>query len=1030
MKLVGYAFRHPYSILVAVVGVVALGVVSFFRLPKDLLPLINEPAVQILTTYTGMPAEVMEGDITVRLERWTDEANGIARQESRSMLGVSVIRNYFRPDIDINSAIGQVIALAMSDLKFLPPGTQPPIILPFDPMASVPLVLVTLSGKDFDETRLYDIANYDLRSRLEGIPGVIAPTVYGGKVRAILTYVDPKRLWQYDLSPLDVVHTLDQSNTLIPTGDVKFGDRDYQIVTDGLVDRVSSMDQFPLRSARTGRQVLVSEVGKTEDAARIQTNIVRVDGRREVYIPVYRQPGANTLAVVDGIRNSIQDMLSRLPKGLSIKLVGDQSEYVRMALRSLTQETVQGGLIAVLMIALFLGSLRTSLAAAFAIPLSYLAAFLGLLAIGDSLNAMTLGGLTLALGPLVDLSIVVVENVMRHRHEGLESEKACLLGTEEVGPPVLAATITTVIVFVPVFFMTGISRFLFAPLGRTVALAIGASFLVAMAVTPLVLQRLLPKGEVRPTWFERKFERVQAAYRGRLPGAIARRRWILSAALVLLGGTVAVVPRLGLELFPVQDVGQLSLKVRFSSGLRVERTEERVAAIEKSLPQVIPADEIRTVVSNIGVLYGWPAAYTPNAGPQDAFLEVQLGHRRSQPTGVYADRLRDFLRRTYPDAQVVADSGSLLTAALTEGLPAPLDIQIVGNDLQVSNGIAQDIVRRIQGVPGLADVRIQQRLDYPELYMHIRRRKAADMGLTTLDVVKNVLTATNSSTSFDRLMWIDHQRGNQYFVGAQYPEASLDTFETLQQIPITGPLQDRAVPLSHLVSFSQTKTPTEINHLDISRVMDIFAGVSGRDLGHVVSDVEARIAGIHPPEGYQVRIRGEMQTLRESFSNLAYGFLLATFLVFLVLVAQLKSLKDPVIILAAVPLGLVGVVGALGLTHTAFSIPAFLGTVFMIGIVVSNSILIVEFANRKRLEGLSGGAAVVEAAAIRLRPILMTALATILGLLPMALGLGEGAEVNVPLARAIIGGALASTLLSLVVVPCLYRILHGEESAR
>jgi len=1040
MALVRFALKNPYLVLVSVVATVALGLIAYFRLPKDLLPLFKTPAVQILTLYPGMPAEVVEKDITSRLERWTGQSNGIVRQESRSMVGVSIVKDYFRSDIDQNTALSQVTSLAMSDLYYLPPGTIPPMVMPFDPTATVPLVLLSISSPEYDETKLYDIAYFDLRNRLQGIKGVIAPAVYGGRLRRILTYADPEKLKQYNLSLVDVARTLKDFNTLIPAGNVKIGHTDYQIVSNGMVETVDEMNQFPVRSSLQGKEILISDIGRTEDSAQIQSNVVRVNGKRQVYIPVYRQPGANTVAVVDAIRNSIKGILERLPKGISIDLVADQSEYVRNAIRNLSLEAIEGALLAVLTIWLFLGSLRTALVASISIPISIFVAFIGFLITGDSLNAMTLGGLSLVVGRLVDDSIVVTENIERHHHLGKDAETASLGGAGEVMGPVLAATITTVIVFVPVFFLEGISAFLFAPLARSVAFSIGASFLAAMTVIPLLLRRA--KKEQRSTTFQKGFVRFERAYGRILPMVLKRKGWVFAACLILGVGASLLYTQVGQDLFPEQDVGHLTVKLRLPSGTRIEDTEREVSDIEKEIQNVIPKDEIRTLIANLGVLYDWPAAYTPNAGPQDAFLEIQLNPHRHASSQEYANRLRTALeaRRappetntrsvadSTPEIDVVIDTGGILTAALTFGLPAPIDIQISGNDLKIADRIAREVVGKLKSITGLVDLRVQQRQDYPQLTVQVDRRKAASMGLTTVDVVKNVVAATNSSVSFDPAFWIDPKNGNHYFAGVQYREKDLADEKALQEIRITGKGQDRAVPLRELATFGTRTAPTEINHLNIGRVVDVFANVSGRDLGSVSRAIENRLKDVELPTGYQIGLRGEMSNFRESFENLSFGFLLAVFLLYLVLVAQFRSLTDPLIILITVPLGLIGVVTALWLTGSTFNIQSFLGTIFMVGIVVSNSILIVEFVNRSLEQGrASVHDAIIEGSTIRLRPILMTSIAAILGLLPMAIGFGEGSEANVPLARAVIGGLTVSTFLSLFVVPCLYCSFYARS---
>ncbi len=1019
--MIRFALRNPHFIGVLVAMVVIMGAIAYSRLPKDLLPLFKIPAVQVLTLYPGMPTEVVEKDITSRLERWTGQAIGIDRQESRSMLGVSIVRDYFRSDVDMNSALSQVTSLAMSDLYYLPPGTIPPMVMPFDPTATVPLALLTVSSESLGEKELYDIAYFELRNRLQGISGVIAPAVYGGKLRRIIARTSPKKLAAYNLSSLDVVRALNNFNTMIPAGNMKIGDKDYQIVSNSLVQNVKEMDGFPIRSSLDGKEVLISDIGFTEDTSQIQSNVVRVNGRRQVYIPIYRQPGANTIAVIDNIRGSIEEILTRLPRGVKIEIVADQSSYVRQAIHSLIIETLQGGLLAVLIIWLFLGSFRTSLSAAVAIPLSVLITFACLALTSDTLNAMTLGGLALAIGPLIDYSIVVTENIIRHRRLGQDAVKASEHGTREVVLPVLAAAITTAIVFVPVFFLQGVTSFLFAPLARTVMFAVGGAFLVAIAVIPLFMRYCAGGNEHKDNAFQRAFEHFRLIYKWLLGRAVSARYLVYAVCAGLLFLTTTLVSQLGQEFFPAQDAGHFTMKVRLPSGTRIEKTEDAVIAMESDIRDLIPASDLRTVIANIGVLYDWPAAYTPNSGPQDLFFEIQLSDDHHHSSQHYAAMLREKLSAKYPNAEVVMDTGGMLTAALTLGLSSPINIQVMGNKLEVARDTAEQIVKAIGDIPGLVDAHIQQRLDYPQITVDIDRRKAAAMGLNAVDVVKNLVSATNSSVNFQPAFWIDPGNGNHYFVGAQYSEADLKDQSTLESILITSPKQDKPVALKDIATFGRATAPTEINHYQISRVTDVFANVSGRDIGSVSREIEMRLRSIQPPEGYKILVRGETSNLEDSFSNLAYGFGLAVVLIYLVLVALFRSLVEPLIILITVPLGLIGVVTALWLTGTTLNIQSFLGTIFMAGVAVSNGILIVEFVNLKYREGeMPLREAIVEGTSLRLRPILMTSFAAMLALLPMAIGSGHGAEANVPLARAVIGGLLASTFLSLFVVPCLY----------
>jgi len=1048
MGLVRAALRNPYLIAVLALGVVVIGLTAAFRLPTDILPLFRTPAVQILTFYPGMPAEIMEKDITSRLERWTGQANGIAGQESKSMVGVSVVKDFFREDVDPNTAMSQVTSLAMSDLYYLPPGTIPPMVMPFDPTASIPLCLLTVYSDTYGEKELYDIAYFELRNRLQGITGVIAPAVYGGKLRRILSYVDPAQLQARGLTPMDVIGAVQRYNTMIPTGSAKLGDIDYQINANGMVERVPELDDIPIK-LEGGAPVFVGDVAETRDSSAIQTNIVRVNGRRQVYIPIYRQPGANTIQIVEGVRAMLGPIQERLPKGVNLGIIFDQSVYVRESIQNLQHEALLGGGLAVLAILLFLRSWRSTLFISLAIPISILAAFLGLYFTGNSLNIMTLGGLALVLGRLVDDAIVVLENTHRHLGMGKPPTQAALEAAGEVAMPVLVATITTAVVFFPVVFLSGLGRFLFTPLALTVAFAIGASYLVSMTLVPICCAHFLGShagatdaGSEHMTESRGPMARLESACADAVRWSSSHRAAVVCCTVALLGGSFALLPRVGTELFPSVDTGQFTIRVRAPSGTRIERSEALVARVEESLRSAIPEKDLAMLVSNIGVLLDWPAAYTPNSGPMDAFVLVQLSPERERSVFEYVGELRPKLRREFPGIEFAFETGGMLTAALNFGLPSPINIQIEGNKLEVASELAKRVAVLCEEVPGAADVRIQQKLDYPQISLEVDRVRAAYCGLTQEEVVKNVVTALNSSINFSPSFWIDQKNGNHYFIGAQYPEASIESMSTLEHIPVGGP-GDKPVLLKNVARFGRKTAPAEINHRNISRVTDVFVAVEDRDVGSVAAEIESKLGDLErsmakededaraagrPPrwEGYGIRMRGEVASMKESFASLGFGMALGSVLVYLVLVAQFRSFLDPFIVMLAVPLGVIGVVLTLYATGTPLSIQAFLGVVFMVGISVSNSVLLVEFANRSMAErGLSALEAAVESVRIRLRPILMTSFVAVLGLLPMAIGYGRGSEANVPLARTVVGGLSSSTLFVLVLVPVLFVVVKG-----
>ncbi len=1046
--MVKAALKNPYAVIVLALTILVIGLTAITKLPTDILPTFKTPAVQIITFYPGMPAEIMEKDIMTRLERWTGQSNGIARQEAKAMIGVCVVKDFFREDIDPNTAMSQVTSLAMSDLFYLPPGTIPPMVMPFDPTATIPLCLISVSSPTFDETKLYDVAYFDLRNRLQSITGVIAPAVYGGRLRRILAYVDPLKAQARNLSPLDVINAVRDFNVMIPTGDAKFGALDYQINTNGMVPLVAQLNDLPLRVGN-GPPTYVRDVAKVEDSHQIQTNIVRVEGKRQVYVPIYRQPGANTIAVVEGIKAQLKPILERI-KGINLDVVMDQSVYVRQAIRNLVQEAALGFLLAAGMVFIFLRSARPTGIVLMALPLAVLGSLIGLYFTSQTLNAMTLGGIAVVIGLLIDESIVVLENTARHLELGASPREAALIGASEVMRPLTIVTITISVVFFPIVFMGGIGKFLFLPMAMAVIFAIWTSRLLASTFVPVCAARFFTRvpqtnspssqsspatgGGGREVAREGWFEHLRHRYTHALDRVLLMRRPVLLATGALFILSLLIFKLIGTELFPQTDAGQFTVKMRATTGLRVEKTEELVTQVEKAIAAVIPDRDRKMIISNIGVLLDWPAAYTPNSGPQDAFVLVQLAQRHARSTFSYVDELRKKLPQQFPGIEFNFDTGGMLSAALNGGLPAPINIQIEGNKLEAGHEIAEKIKRYAETVPGAVDVRIQQRLDAPQINIDVDRVKAAQVGLTQEEVVKNIVTALNSSINFAPSFWIDEKNGNHYFIGAQYRENDIQSINTILDIPVTGKNQTTPVALRTVAKFSRGTAYSEINHLNITRVTDVFVNVRGRDVGSVAGEIERYIDKIkndraQVPEGYSIQMRGEVQTMHESFKSLGFGFFLAVVLVYLVMIVEFRSFLDPFIVMFAVPLGLIGVAWMLFLTHTFLSIQSMMGIIMMVGIVVSFSVLMVDFANRilagaaEKKERKTPRDAITEAAAIRLRPILMTGIAAVLGLTPMALFGGA----NIPLARAVVGGILAALVLVLFVVPVLYVLFKREQ---
>ena len=1032
-SLARFSVQNPHFVIVACLITIIMGILSLLMLPKDLLPAANQPAVQILSFYPGMSVERVDKNLTARFERYTGQAIGMERQESRSLSGVSIVRNFFGSNTDMNTAISQTTSLVMSVLRRLPPGTQPPLILPFDPMSAVPLALVAVSG-DQPEKDLYDKARYDVRNTVQSVTGAMAPTVMGGSERQIVVFLDPQKVKSFNLSPLSIADTLSKLNTFIPSGNIKVGDKDLQILSNGMVDQIDEMDDFPIRS-QNDVPVFLKQVGKAKDASKIQTNIVMIDGKRQVYVPIYRQPGANSIQIVDEARILLSKLEKRLD-GIKLSLVADQSTFIRKAISSITEEALLGGGLAALLVLLFLGNFRATLAIMLSLPLSILGAFIGLKMVGETINAMTLGGLALSIGVLVDNSIVVIENISRKLSGNRSSAEAAIEGAQEVSMPVLSSTLSTLVVFFPVFFLQGITKILFSSLAKAVFFSMIGSYLSAIFVIPLFSSRFLSLKSSQHSktsflyWTSHGIHLLSIAY-GRALSFVLKKKWILVVtSLAIVITATLLLGRVGSELFPRADAGSFTLNARLASGTRVENTEQFARKVEEKIREWIPEEDLAMLINNIGVYYGFSAAFTPNSGPQDFFVNIQLTDHRSHTSQYYASVLRDKLPKAFPTLEFGIELGGLLTSALNGGLKAPIDVQIEGPDSKKSSELAQEIAKVIKSIPGAVDVRVQQRFDAPQLKLSVDRKKAGLLGLTTDEVAKNVVSALNGSSTFSPSIWVDPQNGIDYMLGVQFPESRVTHLEDLLDIPITGRFQERSVPLKRMASIAHSQGPTEINHVNLRPVVDIYLDAQGRDIAGVSKDVQHILNQYQFPEGYQAIIRGEIAEMNKAVGSLGGSFILAVILVYLILVVQFRSFLLPIIILSVIPIGLCGIVIMLALTNTYFSIQAAIGAVFMIGIAVANGVLLIEFIIHKVSERTNFEQALIEGAQARLRPILMTSLASILGLLPMAIGLGHGSEANIPLGRAVIGGQLVSTMLTLFVVPALFQILFKPVKAK
>jgi hydrophobic/amphiphilic exporter-1 (mainly G- bacteria), HAE1 family len=1042
--MAGFSLRHPYFIVVICILVSVLGITAVVQMPVDMFPPINIPVVTVATFYNGMPPEQIEADITDTFERFFTLGSSIDHMESRSLAGVSLIKVYFQPGTDANADVTQMANLAMADLKRLPEGTLPPVVLSTG-ASTLPVCMLTVEGQGLDETKLHDYLQYQIRDQIAGVPGATVPPPFGGKYRQVMVYVDPLKLQANQLSPMDIVRATDSSNVILPAGDVRIGPLDYNLYTNAQVGRPQELNDVPVKTEGEN-SVFISDIGHAVDGSYLQYNIVRVNQQRSVYVPVMKQGGnTNTISVVNGIKEAIKT-LRDIPPQLKTSVVFDQSVFVKQAITTVLHEAGIGLLLTAVMILIFLGSMRATVAVFLSIPLSVLATFLVLHSMNKGIDSMVLSGLALAFSRLIDNSVVVLENIFRHIEQGAEPPAASEHGTNEVALPVLAITLVTVVVFFPVTLLYGVSKFLFTALALGVVISLISSYFVAVSVVPLYCANSLraiggkesQNGEQPPrqswanrfqTSFNARFQQMLNYYDIGVQKALDRPKLVVLGFVAIFFLTFALYPLIGLSFYPRTDEGQFVINIKAPTGTRIEITNQYVKRVEDIVKQVVKPSDLSTLVSNIGVMPDFSALFTPNSAMHTAFVQVGLKEKHKISSFTYMDEVRKMLSEQLPELRTYFQSGGLIDSVLDQGVPAPIDIQVSGMNLQTVNQLTLEIGRKARTLPDVADVYTPQDMDYPGLQLNVKRDRASELGLSPKEVVDNVITSLTSDVMIAPSYWVDSQTGNNYFVTVQYPENRVRSIEDLNSMPLHAPGIKFPTYLNQVADIKPILTPTEMDHYQLERVMDLYVTPKGEDLGRPVKEISKLIAQTQHPSAIRVNVRGLVTTMQSSFKSFGIGLLLSVLLVYIILVAQFSSFIDPFLIVLAVPTGLIGVIFALAFTDTTLNIQSLMGIVMLTGMVVSNSILIVDFANRARTERPDVRKAVAEACRVRLRPILMTSLATIVGLLPMALKLETGSEAYAPLARVIIGGLITSVILTVFVVPAAYLWIY-ERRAR
>ncbi len=1051
MWIVRLALRRPYTFVVLALAIILLTPVVLLRTPVDIFPDINIPVISLVWTYNGLQPQEMEQRITSNVERGvTTLVSDVEHIESQSLSGIAVIKVFFQPGANIQTALAQTAAISQTFLRFLPPGTTPPLVIIYS-ASTVPVIQIGLTSDTLSEQQLFDFGNYFIRTQLATVPGAATPFPYGGKQRVISVDINPTSLQAKGLSAVDIVNAVSAQNLILPTGTAKLGTLEYNVEMNGSPQTVEELNDLPVKTVN-GATIYMREVAHVRDGFSPQTNIVLSNGQRGVLMSIYKTGTASTIDIVDRVKQMLEYNKGSVPEGLHISTFFDQSLYVRASIQGVIREAIIAACLTAVMILLFLGNWRSTLIIAISIPLSILVSILCLSALGQTINIMTLGGLALAVGILVDDATVEIENINRNLAMGKETVQAILDGAQQIAVPALVSTLCICIVFIPMFFLSGVAKFLFVPLAEAVSFAMLASYMWSRTIVPTLAMYLLSTedeyradehvGEKMGFFrryqqsFERSFEEFRGGYQRALVIALQSPKLFAVCFLAFCVFSVLIAGFLGRDFFPKVDAGQIRLHMRARTGLRIEETARLADQVNGVIRETIPKDELTTVLDNIGLPYSGINLTYSNAGTvgsSDAEILVQLKEVRGKPTGAYINDLREKLPQRFPGVQFFFQPADIVTQILNFGTPAPIDVEVTGMNQRGNYLIGEKLANEFRHIPGAVDVHVQQAFDSPVLYMEIDRARAQSVGMQSRDVAQNVLVSLSSSFQTAPAFWLDPKNGVEYSVAVQEPQYRVDSYQALQNTPISGSMPgSRPQILGNLVKTSTTARPAEISHYTTQPMINVYAAVDGRDLGGVADEVEKRVQAIEKdlPKGSHIAIRGQVQTMKSSFAGLGFGLLAAIVLAYLLIVVNFQSWLDPFVIITALPGALAGICWTLLLTHTTVNVPSLTGAIMCMGVATANSILMVSFAREQMEEGKNARDAAIEAGFVRIRPVLMTALAMIIGMVPMAVGLGEGGEQNAPLGRAVIGGLVFATFATLFFVPCVFSMIHGRRERR